>query len=269
VQTTYTIETDEFIKFKNLIYQEAGITLTEAKKSLVVTRLSKRLRYFDCSSFQEYYEIVIGNDYPIEMQMMVDLLTTNETYFFREEKHFEFLEKITKTKKNWTTPYRVWSAASSSGEEAYTIAMVLQETLGDAPWEIVGTDISTRIIEKAKNGLYPLERAEKIPKAYLNKYCLKGVRSHTGSFMIDKKLKKRIQFKHMNLLNGISGMGEFDAIFLRNVMIYFDQETKSRLVKTILNHLKPEGYFLIGHSESLNGISSSVKLVQPAVFQRK
>ncbi len=269
MQTTFSIEKKEFIKFKDLIYKESGITLSDAKKSLVVTRLSKRLRYFECSSFKEYYEIVTGTDYPIEKQMMIDLLTTNETYFFREDKHFEFLEKITKNKKVRTSPFRVWSAASSSGEEAYTIAMVLQDTLGDTPWEIIGTDISTRILERARNGLYPIERAEKIPKRYLNKYCLKGVRSHTGSFIMHKNLKKKIQFKHLNLLEGINGMGEFDVIFLRNVMIYFDQETKSRLVENILNHLKSDGYFLIGHSESLNGISSSVKPVQPAVFQRK
>lgn len=191
MQTTYSIEKKEFIKFKDLIYKESGITLSDAKKSLVVTRLSKRLRYFDCSSFKEYYEIVTGSDYPVEKQMMIDLLTTNETYFFREDKHFEFLKKMTENRKKWTSPFRVWSAASSSGEEAYTIAMVLQDTLGDAPWEIIGTDISTRILEKARNGLYPMERAEKIPKSYLNKYCLKGVRSHTGSFIMHKNLKKK------------------------------------------------------------------------------
>ena len=262
------ITDNEFAKFKKLIYELAGISLSDAKKSLVMSRLSKRLRHHKFSSFDEYYKMVTSTAYTGEQQMMVDLLTTNETYFFREPKHFELLQEVISKHESWTSPYKVWSAAASSGEEAYTIAMTLDKVLGDKPWEVQGTDISTRVLESARNGVYTEQRTSKIPNEYLLKYCKKGIRSQDGMVLVDKALRKNVSFRHMNLLGEWPSVDMFDAIFLRNVMIYFDTETKQRLVKKIASHLKHGGYFFIGHSESLNGIYSDFESVMPSVFKK-
>ena len=266
--TQIAISDSEFEKFKKLIYELAGISLSDAKKSLVMSRLSKRLRHHHLSTFGEYYKMVTDHAHTGEQQMMVDLLTTNETYFFREPKHFELLQDIVEKHESWTSPYKVWSAAASSGEEAYTIAMTLDKKLGEKPWEVQGTDISTRVLESARNGIYTQQRTSKIPKEYLLKYCMKGVRSQEGLVMVDKALRRRVSFRHMNLLADWTSVDMFDAIFLRNVMIYFDTETKQALVKKIASHLKHGGYFFIGHSESLNGIYSGFESVIPSVFRK-
>lgn len=260
----------EFEKFKSLIYDLAGITLSTGKKALVVSRLTKRLRHFQFESFGQYYRHVTNAENRAELQVMIDLLTTNETYFFREPKHFDFLKEKLKAEANrsWTTPYRVWSAAASTGEEGYTLAMLLKDVLGEAPWQVLGTDISTRVLEAARRGLYSRERAQGIPPEYLARFCLKGVRSQEGMLLIDKSLKANVEFKQMNLLEPSSGVGQFDAIFLRNVMIYFDTETKTKIVTKLSQHLKPKGYFFVGHSESLNGIYNGFKNIVPSVYQK-
>ena len=169
----------------------------------------------------------------------------------------------------WQTgPKRVWSAASSSGEEAYTLAMVLAEHSPVANWEIVGTDISTRVLERAGKGLYPMERTTHIPQAYLKKYCLRGTGSQEGNFLIGKELRSRVKFHHANLKNELGQLGSFDVIFLRNVLIYFDLDTKAQVVANVLRRLPAGGYLMVGHSESLNGISSQLTLIKPSVYQK-
>ncbi|MDH5545719.1 MAG: protein-glutamate O-methyltransferase CheR [Gammaproteobacteria bacterium] len=265
----FSITDVEFERFRKLIYELAGISLSDAKRSLVVSRLSKRLRHHGLTKFMDYYRMITDGGNIGEQQIMVDLLTTNETYFFREPKHFELLEEIARSHQSWSTPFRVWSAAASSGEEGYTIAMVLDNVIGDKPWEVLGTDISTRVLEAARLGLYTEQRTSRIPSNYLYKYCLKGVRSQQGMVLVDKKLRDKVTFKHMNLLSEWGHMGEFDVIFLRNVMIYFDLETKQKLVNKISSQLKQGGYFLIGHSESLNGLHHTLETVQPSVYRKK
>ena len=202
------------------------------------------------------------------MQTAVDLLTTNETYFFREPKHFDLLRKVATLARGRSEAFRVWSAASSSGEEAYSIAMVLEDCLPGQAWEIVGSDISTRVLDKARGGHYPMERAANIPKEYLKRFCLRGTGAQEGTLLIERGLRERVRFMQVNLNEPLPKLGMFDVVFLRNVMIYFNNETKQQIVGRILPTLKPGGHFCIGHSESLNGISDAVQALAPSIYRK-
>lgn len=263
------ITDQEFGLFQRLIYKIAGISLADSKKILLVGRLQKRLRHYGMETFSQYYRMLAKGEHPDELQMMVNLLTTNETYFFREPQHFEFLRDEILLKRRSPSALRIWSAASSSGEEAYTLAMLLAEHLNNAPWEIVGSDISTKVLEKARRGHYPLGRHEGIPPKFLSKYCLKGVRSQAGTFLISPELRQRVSFRQANLTLPIDrSFGQFEVIFLRNVMIYFDMETKRKVVANLLPHLLPGGHLIIGHSESLNGIADGLRAVRPTIYRK-
>lgn len=265
---TTAITDQEFSQFQKLIYRIAGISLSEAKKQLVHGRLAKRLQQHQLGSYGEYFRLLTSGQKPEELQIAVDLLTTNETCFFREQKHFDFLrEKIFPNCKPGR-PFRVWSAACSSGEETYSIAMHLAFHLGNAPWEVVGSDISTRVLEKARTGHYPMERTKGIPPHYLAEYCLRGVGTQEGTFLIDGKLRSRVNFMQVNLNDPLPRLGEFDVVFLRNVMIYFDLEMKRRVVSHIVSLLKPGGHLIIGHSENLNGVNDQLSSVMPTVYRK-
>lgn len=261
-----TISERDFSRYQALLYQQAGIRLGAEKKALLCGRLAKRLRQRGMASYDDYYSLIVRED-PAELQTAIDLLTTNETYFFREPKHFEFLSRRLAAAKP-SAGLRVWSAACSSGEEPYSIAMVLAEALGDASWEIVATDISTRVLERARTGHYPIERAKGIPQRYLAAYCLKGTGAHTGTLLVEKKLRQRVGFRHLNLLELPSDLGSFDIVFLRNVLIYFDVPTKRQVVESVAARLKPGGYLLIGHSESLHGITDVLAGEAPATYRK-
>jgi chemotaxis protein methyltransferase CheR len=265
-----TITDQEFALFQRLIYKIAGISLNDSKKILLVGRLTRRLKVYEFSTFTQYYRMLAGGENPEELQTMVDLLTTNETYFFREPKHFEFLrDEIISKRKNPST-FRIWSAASSSGEEIYTLAMVLADSLPNTPWEIVGSDISTQVLAKAATGHYSLARTEGIPPAFMKKYCLKGVRAHAGTFLIAPELRKRTSFYQINLTQAIDAdIGDFEVIFLRNVMIYFDPETKAKVVNNLLPRLKRGGHLIIGHSETLNGLAiPPLETIRPTIYRK-
>ena len=256
----------DFRQIQTLLYQIAGISMAPSKKPLVSGRLMKRLRHHHLKSYSEYCRLLSHDS--VELQMAIDLLTTNETYFFRESKHFDFLRRTVLPDHNTGKPFRLWSAASSSGEEPYSLAMVLADVLGSKAWEIFASDISTRILERARTGLYAMERAEKIPREYLLRYCLKGTGTQDGKFMIAKELRSRVQYRQINLNESLPDIGRFDVIFLRNVMIYFDMETKRQVVARISALLNPGGHLFIGHSESLNGVTEGMKLVMPSVYRR-
>ena len=263
-----TITDQEFDQFRKLIYRIAGISLSDAKRILLVGRLTRRLRHYGFDSFGDYYRYLTADAHADELQIMVDLLTTNETYFFREPQHFDFLADFAGKRRGRPTPFRIWSGASSSGEEAYSMAMTLAEALPEGSWEVFGSDISLTVLEKARAALYSMERIDGIPQAFLRKYCLKGVRDQAGNILIAPELRRQVRFAQINLTLPIHGVGEFDAIFLRNVMIYFDVETKRRVVENMLPFLKPDGVFVVGHSESLNGISERVQAVRPTIYRR-
>lgn len=260
------LKDSEFALFQKMIYETAGINMSDAKKALVSGRLAKRVKHFGLTSYGDYFQL-LGNSANGEFQMAVDLLTTNETFFFREPKHFDFLRD--RVLPGWRTgTRRVWSAASSSGEEAYTLAMVLAEHAPFKDWEIVGTDISTRVLEKARGGHYPIERAKNIPHTYLANYCLKGTGSQEGTFLVGKELRARVNFTHANLKSDLSKLGSFDVIMLRNVLIYFDLPTKQHVVSRLIRQLKPGGYLMVGHSESLNGVTDEMNAVVPSVYRK-
>lgn len=258
----------DFFWIKDYLYKKTGISLSDSKRALVSGRLDKRLRYYGFSSYSEYFHQFGKEGFEQETLLAIDLLTTNETYFFREPKHFDFLKDHFFPSCSSGQSLRFWSAASSSGEEAYTLAMLTAEFAKTEQWEIIGTDISNRVLEKAHHGLYPLNAAEKIPHPLLKKYCLKGLGEYEGFFMIDPNLRNRVKFMRTNLNDTLPNLGLFDVIFLRNVMIYFDMPTKQRLVERIQQHLRPGGYFILSHSETLNGMKSHLQMVSPSIYRK-
>lgn len=261
------ISEQEFTQFQGLLFKLAGISLSPAKKSLVSGRLAKRLQYCELESYGEYFRLLTSGRNAAEMQMALDLLTTNETYFFREPKHFDLLrDRILPQRR--PGGFRVWSAACSSGEEPYSIAMLLADQIGDNGWEILGSDISTRVLEKARTGHYILDRTSHIPRDYLSRFCLKGIGAQHGTFLVEKRLRSRVSFRQINLNESLPGVGEFDVIFLRNVMIYFSMDTKRKVVARLLDRLRPGGYLIVGHSESLNGVTEGLQLVLPSVYRK-
>ncbi len=263
-----TITEREFSQFQRFIYEAAGICMANGKQALVSGRLAKRLAHYQLESYGDYLRLLESRAQPAELQVAVDLLTTNETYFFREPKHFALLRELALEARDKRQTLRVWSAASSSGEEAYSIAMVLADVLDEGPWEVLGTDISTRVLERARCGHYPMERASQMPAAYLKRFCLKGQGSEAGTLLIERPLRQRVQFRHLNLNEPLPKLGSFDVIFLRNVMIYFNLATKRQVVARLLTQLRPGGYFLIGHSETLNDINDTLVAVAPSIYRK-
>lgn len=262
------LQAKEFEWISRFLYEKTGIALSEGKQAMVMGRLDKRLRAHGMRSYADYFALLGKPGYEDETTAAIDLLTTNETYFFREPKHFQYLEKTILPHYARQSSIRVWSAASSSGEEAYTIAMTLAEQFKGPRWEVIGTDISTRVLERARRGLYPMLQAEKIPLSLLKKYCLKGKEEFEDFFLIDQSIKDHVSFGIANLVEPLPDLGMFEVIFLRNVMIYFDVPTKKKIVQKLCERLHPGGYFIISHSETLNGLDANLKLVAPAIYQK-
>lgn len=261
-----TITDAELQGFARLMADAAGIMLPPTKKALVSGRLARRLQAVGCATFADYLRHLHAD--AVERQRAIDLLTTNETYFFREPRHFAFLAEQVLARFDAARPFRVWSAACSSGEEPYSVAMLLAERLRERPWEIVASDISSRVLEQARSGIYPIERAEKIPQSYLKAFCLKGVGAQEGSFAIQPALRERIDFRTVNLNEALPDLGLFDLVLLRNVMIYFSADTKRAVCHRLQAVLRPGGHLFIGHSESLNGLDTPLRMVQPAVYRK-
>jgi len=267
------ISDGEFRQFRDLMRRVAGIELGDAKKHLVSGRLSRRVRERGLASFADYHRLVASGDDHDEFHRMVDLLTTHETYFFREPRHFEHFSGHVLSEcggRGGGQGLRVWSAASSSGEEAYSLAMVLMDKLGDSvPWEIVATDISREVLERARQGIYATERIDGIPPGYLRRYCLKGVGRRAGTLRIAPEVRRRVRFAELNLAGSLAAVGDFDVVFLRNVLIYFDIAMKRDIVGRVARQIRRGGWLFIGHSESLNGISTALRQERPTVYRRE
>lgn len=243
----------------------SGIQLSEAKRALVTGRLIKLAQARGIQDVDEYVALVLRENDPAELVKVVDKLTTNETYFFREPAHFTLLARLA-TKYARPEPFRVWSAASSSGEEAYSIAMVLADKLGQRAWEVQGTDLSTAVVAQARRGLYSLDRARDTPPDYLRRFCRKGSGPYEGQLLVDKALRQHVRFDSANLTEDLPDLGLFDVIFLRNVLIYFDTPAKCDIVRRVITRLKPNGLLLTGHAESLTNLGLPLQAVQPAVY---
>ncbi|MBU6460170.1 MAG: SAM-dependent methyltransferase [Proteobacteria bacterium] len=257
----------EFQKISGLVMELSGIYLSESKKALVSGRLAKRLREFGLDSYNAYFDLLMEPGGQRELQHALDLLTTNETYFFREPDHFDYLRENLISQLPSHDSFRVWSAACSSGEEAYTLAMVLADSLGSRVWEIIASDLSSRMLDKARTGIYPESRKKHFPPFFFERFCQPVVKN-PNEFEIDRKLKRRVHFMPINLISSYPDIGPFDLIFLRNVMIYFDLETKRNVVRKILGMLKKGGHFIIGHSENLHGIDEGLMSIKPSIFRK-
>lgn len=274
-RTLPTLSDREFALFQSLIYQEAGIFLGPAKKALLVGRLARRLRDLGLASFGAYYRRVADGD-ARERVHLIDSVCTNETHFFREPRQFEFLEqrvfpewKVRASMGHMPRKIRVWSAACSTGEEPYSLAMMLLTQFPPATgWEIeiLASDLSTRALEKARAGVWPVEKAKEIPPGYLKLHMLKGTRSQEGKMKVGTAIRSLVRFERINLNDETYPVtGLFDLIFCRNVLIYFDSASKQRVVHRLVRHLSPAGYLFLGHAESLNGLTDRIRSVIPTV----
>lgn len=262
-----TLTDQEFARFQRFIYEAAGITLSDAKKVMVGSRLAMRLQQCQMGSYGDYFRLLASGQRPEEVQTAVDLLTTNETYFFREPNHFEFLKNQLPDLVRYAEPVRIWSAAGSTGEEAYSIAMVLEDCLQGRPWEVIASDISSRVLERARRGHYPMERARNVPRAYLQKYCLQGKGPESNTLLVERTLRAKVQFRQVNLNTPLPPLGSFDCVFLRNVLIYFNLETKRQVVRRVLSTLRPGGWLLISHTESLHDVTDALQQIAPSIFR--
>ncbi len=260
----------QYNKLSNLIYDTAGINLGDNKKELVHARLCKVMRKRNLSGFKEYIGLLENDKTGDELTNLLDSIATNVTHFFREEKHFDFLiDNI--TDRGYNGNLRIWSAGCSSGEEPYSIAITLFEhilTESSPLPAIFATDISTKILNRAMNGIYPMKAVEKLDKDMLRKYFLKGKNGHNGVVKVKKEISRIVEFQRLNLIENFNFTQKFDIIFCRNVMIYFDNKTRQNLVRKYYDALNPGGYFIIGHSESLNGISHPYNYIKPTIYRK-
>lgn len=257
----------EFARVRGLALRLAGISIPENKKTLIIGRWSRRLAHHSLTNFADYLDLLSAGDVA-ELQTALDLLTTNETSFFREPKHFDFLSREVLPGVRRGGHFRVWSAACSSGEEPYSVAMLLAAELRSGGWDVFGTDISARVIEAARSGLYGVERAGQISPEYLRRFCLKGTGPQAGKFLIEKSLRERVTFARANLNEPMPDYGLFDVILLRNVMIYFNTATKQKVLNHLLPALKPGGYFITGHCDTLAGVAHGLVTKSASVYRK-
>lgn len=260
------LSTQSFQAVTDMFHRVSGIRLVDAKRPLVAGRLQKLAQERGMRDVDHYVSELLRQGDPAELERVVDKLTTNETYFFREPQHFDHLAGLIERRPPGSAPLRVWSAASSSGEEAYSIAMLLGDRLGLRGWSVVGTDLSTSVVESARCGLYPMERARHVPPAYLKRWCLKGHGEHEGRLLISRELREKVHFECANLTQPMPKLGTFDVIFLRNVLIYFDNPGKADIVRRVLGHLAPDGVLYTGHAESLTHLGLPVRSTASAVY---
>jgi chemotaxis protein methyltransferase CheR len=254
-----------------LVYDRAGIRLHDGKRELVTARLQKRLRALGLGSYKEYLACLQQDASGDEMVAFLDAITTNHTYFFREEQHFAYLTAqvlpVLRARPG-RPPIEVWSAACSSGEEPYTLAITLADALpADEDFRIFASDLSTKVLATARGGVYKMDRVKGLPLDLLRRHFERGMGDQQGLARVGSHLRRRVDFAQLNLLE-IGDLGRrFDVIFCRNVMIYFDRAVQQRVVAMLERHLRPGGYLFISHSESLNGISHGLRWVAPAVYQ--
>jgi chemotaxis protein methyltransferase CheR len=272
--STFELKNSDFEKISRLVYEQCGIYLHEGKKELVKARLSKRLRAGNYKSFTDYYHYVTTEEGTDELISMIDSISTNLTSFFREESHFVRLRHIIistiekSDHRGSKNSFKIWSAGCSTGEEPYTLAITLHEAVGATPFgaTILATDISTKVLRIAQAGIYAQERTKGIAPPILKKYFQVGTGQSEGHVRVKKELKNMITFQRFNLMDKFGANNDYDIIFCRNVMIYFDKKTQNVLVNKFYHTLKSGGYFFVGHSESLTGLAHKFNYVEPSVY---
>ncbi len=265
------LKTREFDQIRELAYQYCGLNIHAGKEELVAARLGKVMRQLDIPTFAQYYQYVTGDKSGQALVVMIDALTTNHTSFFREPQHFEFLSSVILPALANRPRVDIWSAACSTGEEPYSLAMATLEHYEKSHTpeiHIMATDISTRAIAAGETGVYPVERIQGMDRAMMKKYLLRGSGTSDGLCRIKPHVRNLVKFQRTNLMEPFQNIGMFPLILCRNIMIYFDAQTQEQLVRRLCQQLEPGGYLFIGHSESLNGISHSLKYVKPAIYRK-
>jgi chemotaxis protein methyltransferase CheR len=278
IEREFELSKEEFMTLSDLVYQKTGIVLKDHKINMLYSRLSRRLRTLGLGSFRDYMVFLNGSNAEPEISSLINAITTNLTRFFREEHHFEHLKSvvmptlITEKERTKDKKIRIWSAGCSSGEEAYSISMVMDEALKkahmtDMDARILATDIDTNMLQIGRDAFYKNIKLDQIPAPFLS--CFSNLSTDNNSFHVDLELRKYISFKELNLISDWPMKGPFDVIFCRNVMIYFDNQTKQKLMERFTSLLKPGGWLYIGHSETLIGADNHLKLHGRTIYQRR
>ena len=261
----------DFERVRGLIYQRAGISLADSKQEMVYSRLARRLRANGIASFASYLDALEAGRMPAEWESFTNALTTNLTSFFREAHHFPLLaEHAHKARARHGAPLTIWCSASSTGEEPYSIAMTVCEAFDTLtpPVQIIATDIDTNVLATASAGVYPIERVEKMDQARLRRFFLKGKGAQEGLVRVRPELRQLITFRQLNLLaDGWDVKGPFDAIFCRNVMIYFDKATQRKILARFVPLMKPDALLFAGHSENFLYVSDALRLRGKTVYE--
>jgi chemotaxis protein methyltransferase CheR len=269
---------EDYTRIAQLIYEHSRIHLGEGKRELMASRLGKRLRATGCTTYAAYCALLSGLQGAEEINNLVDAISTNHTFFFRERQHFDFLEQtvLPDFHKNpqfrGDGCFRCWSAAASTGEEPYSIAVVLAMHGDKNPgfrWEMECSDISRTAMDAAKSGIYPEARLDDVPPDLKKRFFQRGVGSQVGRYRVKAELRNQMNWYLMNLFQDVYPFDrKFQVVFCRNVMIYFDKTSQEHLVQRISRLLVPGGYLKVGHSESLSGIRHGLQTVRPAVYRK-
>jgi len=266
-QREFIFSRKDFEEVRKMIYDHAGIALSDAKEDMVYSRLARRLRATGKRSFQEYLALIRAG-HAEEWEAFVNSLTTNLKDFFREMHHFEILRAFLKTRRD--RPITIWSSASSTGEEPYSIAMTAVESLGGfgAPVEILASDLDTNVLKKAADGVYPVDRLKKLNEAQQRQFFLRGTGDRSGMAKVKPELQSMVKYFRLNLLDATWSIRQpLDAIFCRNVMIYFDKPTQYAILKKMKPLLKPDGLLFVGHSEALYHATDLFRLRGQTVYE--
>ena len=266
-----------FRALANIVHDYCGIALGPEKQELVATRLRKRLNELGLATYDDYCRRLAADRAGTELEVLIDLITTNHTYFFRESEHFSFLGErvlpvLGPALASAGKAVRMWSAACASGEEPYTMALVAAEARrqgGAFQWSLLGSDISRTMVRAAGRGVYHSDSLHGVPKELVPRYFLRGVRTQEGYVRVDAELRQQVRFERINLLDATYPLGELQhVIFCRNVMIYFDEESRAKVVSQLVRHLLPGGYLFVGYSESLAGLAHGLEAVAHGVYRR-
>jgi chemotaxis protein methyltransferase CheR len=273
MEQQYLLTKDVFEQFRALVYQESGINLSDHKRTLLSSRLQKRLSQLGMTSFQDYYDFVVGGHSDDELTTMLDYISTNQTEFFREPHHFTFLRERVLPALAIDKTARIWSTACSSGEEPYSIAMTLSDaitTLSTWNCRILASDISTRMLAKASIGQYSHARISSLAPNLIRQHFLLGEGNNTKIVKVKPHIANMVVFRRINLMdNRYPIKSLLDVIFCRNVMIYFDRKTQTEVLARIAQYLKPGGYLFVGHSESLQRSSNEFEYIAPTIYWKK
>lgn len=265
------MDTEVFNKYRNLIYKASGIFLSENKEALLTARIGKRLRALGIRDYDEYYKFVLADKTDAELSELLNAISTNVTHFFRESRHFEFLaEAVKRTSENGEKSMKIWCAASSTGEEPYSIAITILENLA-APMkvEIIASDISTKVLQIAKFGAYRSQDIRGIRADLVKKYFQVGTGRAKAYYRAKGTLRDLVQFKQINLSTPPFPVdGGLDYIFCRNVMIYFNEDLRGQLLKNFNSLLKPSGFLILGMAESITGKYGNFKSIEPSVYRK-